>query len=194
MKRKRLIRETYSEAEATPGDLHSKRFCNDLCRFFLGESATIPGMSLCSNPNYIKIRETCLSAIGVECDYYAVDDSDLTDIRHISFDYTGQEKRRFPREFSYNSALIRVFRKDEIEEYPTIILDISSEGIGCITPVIIESFPQEFFLIKTSSLGSVIKLICITRRVIQHSSVTEVGASFQEQINKEVLALLLRTG
>ena len=192
MECKRLIGEICSEAESTQGGSHSQRCCNEVCRFFLGESAKIPGMSLCSNPIYIKFHETCLSTIGIECDYCTTDDSVLVDLRYILFDYAGRENRRFSRDLIYNSMLLGMVIGTRIVEYPSIILDISLDGIGCIVPITIESLPQEFYLIKKSSSGNVIKLICQTRRVIKHSSVIEIGASFRERISEEVMASLLK--
>jgi len=190
----RLIREICSEAETSAGSQHYRRCCSDICRFFLGESEKTPGMALCSNADYIKFHEACISAIGVECDYYTTDDSDPVDSMYISLDYTGQENRQSSRDLIYNTMLLRIEGSIETVEYPSVILDVSLKGIGCIVPVIIESFPQEFYLIKNSSLSNVIKLICITRRIKRYSSVTEIGANFKDRISKELLESLLRIG
>jgi len=189
---KRLIGEICSESESIPGGSNSQRCCNDVCRFFLGESTKIPGMGLCCNPMYIKFHEACLSTIGIKCDYWTTDDSYLADLRYILFDYAGRENRRFSRDLIYNSMLLGMVIGTRIVEYPSIILDISLDGIGCIVPITIESLPQEFYLIKKSFSGNVIKLICQTRRVIKHSSVIEIGASFRERISGEVMASLLK--
>jgi hypothetical protein len=151
-------------------------------------------MGLCSNPSYIKFNEECLVAIGTECDYYTTDDDDRIDIRHISFDYTGQEQRQLARDLTYNSMIFRIVRRTEIEEYPAIILDISLEGIGCIVPVAIGSLPQEFYLIKNSRSGNDITLVCQTRRVIKRSTAIEIGASFRERISEELMCSLLKIG
>ena len=193
MERKRLIGEICSESEYTPDGSHSQRCCNDVCLFFLGESAKIPGIGLCSNPNYIKVHEACLATIGVECDYYTTDDRVLADVRYISFDYTGQENRQSSRDLLYTSMLFGIVIGSTIVEYPSIILDLSLDGIGCIVPITIESLPHEFYLFKHLTSSKVIKLICQTRRVIKHSSVTEIGASFREPISEEVMASLLKT-
>lgn len=189
----RQNKKVWRQTEPSMSGSYSQRCCNNICQFFLGESAKVPGMGLCSNPNYIKFHEACLAAIGAECNYCTTDDSDLVDLRYISFDHMGQEQRQVSRNLIYNSMLLGITRGTKIIEYPSVILDISLEGIGCIVPVIIESFPQEFYLIKKSSSGEMIKLICQTRRVIKHSTVTEIGASFKEHISEELLALLLKT-
>jgi hypothetical protein len=159
----------------------------------LGESAKIAGMGLCSNPDYIKAYEVCLSTIGSECDYHSTEDIGLTDLRYVSFEYTGRENRQFSRDLIYNSMVLEIVRDNEIVKYMSVILDISLEGVGCIVPILIESFPNEFSLIKNCYLGKRIKLTCKTRRVTKHSSVTEIGASFSERISEDVMTLLLKT-
>jgi hypothetical protein len=191
---KRLSGETRRRTVAASGGPHSQRCCNEVCRFFLGESAKKPGRGLCYNPNYVRLHEACLSVMGQECDYYITGDSDSIDLRHISFEYTGRENREFSRDLTYNFMLLQIVRGTEMLEYPSVILDVSLGGIGCIVPITMESLPQEFCLIKNVSLGNMIKLICRTRRVIKHSSVTEIGASFKEQISEDILASLLKTG
>jgi hypothetical protein len=160
----------------------------------LGTSAKSPGTGLCSNPGYIKSVETCQSVIGAPCDYYDASDRDPADLRYISFQYTGQENRQFSRTLIYNSMLLGIVKRNEVVEYPSIILDISSEGIGCIIPIIIESFPREFYLTKTFSSKRPIILICETSRVIKHSYATEIGASFKERLSDEIVALLYKIG
>jgi hypothetical protein len=179
--------------EAASGSSPSQKCCNDVCRFFLGESAKITGMGLCSNPNYIKSHESCLAAIGLECDYCATDDVNAAALRQISFEYTGLENRRSPRDLVYNSAIVEIMRGTQIVEIPSVILDISLEGVGCIVPVMAQPLPTQFDLIKKPYSGNTIKLKCQTRRVIKHSSVTEIGATFKERISFDIMALLLKT-
>jgi len=194
MKRKRLIGEIFSEEEPTTAGSLSQGCCSEICRFFSGESAKLPGIGLCSNRTYIKLHEACLSTIGEECDYFTTDEDDeMEDDRFVSFDYAGQENRHISRDLTYNSMLLGVIKGSTIVEYPSIIVDISLDGIGCIVPITIESIPQEFYLTKKSSSGNVIKLTCQTRRVTKHSSVIEIGASFTERISEEVMASLLKT-
>lgn len=192
MKGKRPTGGTRREAEAVPLNSHFQRYCNEDCRFFLEKSLKIAGMGLCSNPNYIKSREMCLSTIGAECDYYSADDNDLTDSRYISFGYTGRENRQFSRGLVYNYMVLEIVRWSKVIEYPSIVLDISLEGVGCIVPVIMKSLPKEFSLIKDFGSGKVIRLKCQTRRVTKHSNVTEIGASFSERISEDVMDLLLK--
>jgi hypothetical protein len=189
MKGKKDIGDIHHRSKATTKDC-----CNEVCRFFLGASARKPGMGLCSNPDYIKIHETCQAVMGTECDYYEIWGNDYSDLRHISLDYAGQENRQLSRTIIYNSMLLGIVKGTEVTEYPSIILDISSIGIGCIIPVTLDSFPQEFYAIKRFPIGKSIKVICKTRRVIRHSSVTEIGASFSERISDEVMTSLLKTG
>ncbi len=194
MEYNKMIRENCCDAETATSGPQYARCCSVICRFFLGESEKTPGMALCSNADYIRFHETCLSVIGAVCDYWTTDDIDKDDSVYISLDYVGKECRQSSRNLIYNIMQLGIAREIEIVEYPSIILDVSSKGIGCIVPVIIESFPQEFYLTKHASYGNVIKLICITRRVRIHSSVTEIGANFRERISEELLASLLRLG
>ena len=193
MECKRLTGDICSEVESTSCGSHSQRCCNETCRFFLGKSSKTPGMGLCSNPIYLKFHEACLPTLGTECSYCTTDESAIVDSRYISFDYTGQENRKISRDLIYNSMVLGVVTGTAIVEYPSIILDISLDGIGCIVPITIESLPQEFYLSKDTSSGNLVKLICETRRIIKHSSVIEIGASFRERISEEVMASLLKT-
>ncbi|MFZ0930995.1 MAG: hypothetical protein WAN11_20485 [Syntrophobacteraceae bacterium] len=190
MSRKKLINEICREADPSPAGSHSLRVCSDICLFFLGESSKIPAKGLCSNPNYIKSHEACLSAMGVECDYCTTYDSAPEDSRHIAFDYTGQENRQSSRDLVYNTMQLGIEKENGIVEYTSIILDISLKGIGCIVPVIMKLLPQEFYLLKNFSEDNIIKLICQTRRVTVHSNVTEIGATFKERISKEIMTSL----
>jgi hypothetical protein len=193
MKRKKLISEICRDANTAAHGSHSLRVCSDICLFFLGESSKIPAKGLCSNPNYIKSHEECLSAMGVECDYCTPYDSDTVDLRHILFNYIGRDNRKSPRNLIYNTMLLGIVRETEIIEYLSIILDISFKDIGCIVPVIIESLPPEFYLLKKLSDDNIIKLICQTRRVKVHSNVTEIGATFKERISEEIMTSLVKT-
>ena len=193
MKFKKVIGEICSEEEPTLGGSLSPGCCSEVCRFFSGESAKLPGIGLCSNPAYIKLHELCLSTIGEMCDYFTTEEEDEEDLRFVSFDYAGHENRLVSRDLTYNSMLLGVVIGSKIVEYPSIIVDISLDGIGCIVPITIESIPQDFYLIKKSPSGNVIKLTCQTRRVTKHSSVIEIGASFTERISEEVMASLLKT-
>ncbi|HYA42632.1 MAG TPA: hypothetical protein VEF34_15110 [Syntrophobacteraceae bacterium] len=190
----KMVREICGDEKTAASDPHSARCCSVICRFFLGESEKTPGMALCSNADYIRFHEACLSVFGAECDYCTTDEIDEDDSIHISLDHTGKDYRQSSRNLVYNIMQIGIAREIGIVEYPSIILDVSLKGIGCIVPVIMESFPQEFYLTKHASFGNVIKLMCITRRVRRHSSVTEIGANFRERISEELLASLLRIG
>jgi len=85
-----------------------------------------------------------------------------------------------------------IVKETGIMEYPSIILDISLKGIGCIVPIIIKSLPQEFYLFKKFSNDNIIKLICQTRRVKVHSNVTEIGATFKVRISEEIMTSLVK--
>jgi len=194
MKSKSLIGEICREAETASSGNSFLRLCSDACLFFLGESEKMPGKALCSNPNYIKFNEACLSAIGAACKYCTTDDSDQVDLRYISYDYKGKENRRSSRNLVYNTMLFGMKKENKIVEYPSVILDISLEGIGCIVPNAVVTVPKEFYLIKKLSIGNVIKLICIRNRVIKYSSVIEIGAMFKKRISQEAMDSLLKIG
>ncbi|MGC9194517.1 MAG: PilZ domain-containing protein, partial [Syntrophobacteraceae bacterium] len=162
------------------------------CRFFLGPSQKRPDVGLCSNPSYLKVNENCLAVLGRECDYFSAEDPEPEQLSYELQDYAGRENRSSIRNLTYNSILIRTDKNGSIEKYHGIILDVSLEGIGFVIPVVVDSFPDEFLLIDRHPGHEPVNIVCETRRIIEHSNTTEIGAVFREPISEDLMALLLK--
>jgi hypothetical protein len=170
------------------GSQGSELCCSPECRFFLGTSEKRSDVWLCSNPAYLKANENCLTLLGRECRYFCAEDPEPEVVSYELQDYSGAENRSSVRNLTYNSIWIRTDINGRIVKYHGIILDVSLEGIGFVIPVVADSFPDQFLLIGHETIN----IECQTRRIIEHSNTTEIGAVFREPISEDLLALLLK--
>lgn len=172
--------------------------CGSDCKSFLGGSARLDGMGLCSNPDYLMKTESCLSIIGRQCEYFVSSENAGSLVQHNSdVEITSTaERRAFPRQNIYASVLIEVKGQSGSRRTTGIAVDLSKGGMAVILPnESIFSFDEKsslsFDLVvrPRADTGAHLQGHCCYIEEYNHS--VHIGLSFADPISDKTMVSLL---